>query len=50
MHVADLESILLTQGDTFDRNWVRGHLEGLFGARDPRLAEWDRLVTRIAAS
>lgn len=48
--IADLESILLTQGHNFDRNWVRGHLEGLFGARDPRLAEWDRLVTRIVPS
>lgn len=42
--LADVEQILRTQGQQFDRDWVREQLLTLYGARDPRLSQWDELV------
>ncbi|HLQ45332.1 MAG TPA: hypothetical protein VK137_11425 [Planctomycetaceae bacterium] len=47
--IADLENILEMQGAVFDRTWVREQIVNIFGNRDPRLSEWDRLVERVPA-
>ncbi len=47
--IADVEQILRTQGIQFDRHWVREQLAGMYGARDPRLSQWDDLVREISA-
>jgi hypothetical protein len=45
--LADIEQILVTQGNQFDRSWVRERLVELYGARDPRISAWDELVKEI---
>lgn len=45
--LADVEQILRAQGPRFDRGWVREQLAESYGARDPRLSEWDSLVREI---
>lgn len=48
--IADVEQILRSQGVGFNRDWVRQQLAEMYGARDPRLAEWDNLVTEIPSA
>lgn len=45
--LADVEQILRAQGRQLDRQWVRSQIEGIHGARDPRLAQWDELASEI---
>jgi hypothetical protein len=47
--LADVEQFLRTQGAHFDRRWVREQLAAMYGARDPRLSQWDDLVREIPA-
>jgi hypothetical protein len=47
--LADIEQILRTQGQQFDRPWVRQQLVGIYGTGDPRLAAWDGLVSEVIA-
>jgi hypothetical protein len=42
--LADIEQILQTQGNQFDRCWVREQLIAIYGERDPRISEWDSLT------
>jgi hypothetical protein len=46
--LADVEQILRTGGNEFDRDWVRRQLLELYGQRDPRLSQWDDLVREVA--
>ncbi len=46
--IADLEQILRTQADAFDREWVRQQLLDLFGKRDPRIIQWDELDQELS--
>src|SRR5262245_32617361 len=41
----DIRNMLKFQGLAFDRQWVRQRLLEIVGPRDPRLAEWDKLVS-----
>jgi hypothetical protein len=43
--VADVEQVLRTQRSDLDRDWVRSQLVDIHGQRDPRVAQWDELVT-----
>ncbi len=45
--LVDVEQILRTQGASFDRAWVRERLAEMYGARDPRLMQWDERVREI---
>ncbi|HBO43525.1 MAG TPA: hypothetical protein DD670_06265, partial [Planctomycetaceae bacterium] len=45
--LADVEQVLRTQGDVFDRIWVREHLVAMYGARDPRLSAWDEISREV---
>jgi len=45
--LVDVKQMLRTQGDRFDRAWVREQLEDTFGRRDPRVARWDELTAEI---
>lgn len=45
--LADVEQILRTQGERFDRPWVRQQLAAMYGSGDPRLAAWDEIVGEI---
>jgi hypothetical protein len=47
--LVDVERMLVVQGSKFDRDWVRGQLVEIFGARDPRSAAWDELAARVPA-
>jgi hypothetical protein len=47
--LADVEQILRTQGTRFDRTWVREQLAAMYGAGDPRLAQWDDLLRDVPA-
>ena len=47
--LADVEQILRTQGTRFDRTWVREQLLAMYGAGDPRLAQWDDLLRDVPA-
>lgn len=42
--VADVERIVQVQGERLDRVWIRERLVEIYGARDPRIAQWDELV------
>jgi hypothetical protein len=44
---ADIEQMLRTGGTHFDRAWVRERLIEIYGARDPRLAQWDELAAEV---
>ena len=48
--IADVGEMLRGQGARFDRVWVRGQIEALYGARDPRVVQWDELVSEIPAN
>lgn len=48
--LADVEQVLRAQGTSLDRQWIRSQLEGIYGARDPRLAQWDDLSREISPS
>jgi hypothetical protein len=45
--LADVEQIVRTQGEHFDRLWVRNQLAEMYGMRDPRLSSWDELIENI---
>jgi hypothetical protein len=47
--LADVEQILRTQGTKFDRTWVGEQLIAMYGAGDPRLAQWDDLLRDLLA-
>lgn len=42
--LADLESILLTQGASLDRSWIEQQLIAMYGQRDPRIGQWRELA------
>ena len=42
----DVEAMLEDQKKSFDHAWVRDHLLELFDQRDPRITNWDEIVTR----
>jgi hypothetical protein len=44
--IEDIKRMLALQGVAFDSAYVRQWLVELVGADDPRLREWDELVTR----
>jgi len=46
--LADVEAILREQKAAFARTWVREHLVDLYGARDPRVTQWDELCQEIS--
>jgi hypothetical protein len=46
--LADVEQILRTQGNQFDRLWVRKELTALYGIADPRISAWDDLAREIS--
>ena len=46
--IADVEQIMRVQGTALDRDWIRQHLENIYGRRDPRVSQWDELVQEIA--
>ena len=41
--VADVEQIIRAGANDLDRRWVREQLVGIYGPRDPRIAQWDEL-------
>ena len=45
--IADVEQILRVQGPGLDRDWVRAQVVDIYGARDPRVSQWDELCTEI---
>lgn len=47
--LADVEQVLRTQGEQFDRAWVRAQLAGMYGGGDARLAAWDELAREVPA-
>lgn len=47
--LADVEQILRSRGPELDRAWIRQHLVDIYGARDPRIAQWDELASEIPA-
>lgn len=44
--LADVESILRTQGRQLDAPWVENQLVEMYGDRDPRVSEWRGIVTQ----
>jgi hypothetical protein len=48
--LADVEQILRSQGHSLDRAWIRAQIEGIYGARDPRLTQWDEISQEINPS
>lgn len=48
--LADVESILRTQGKQLDTAWVEKHLVEMYGARDPRVSEWREIVGQCLGS
>lgn len=42
--LADVESILRTQGPSLDQAWVEKSLVDMYGQRDPRISQWRELV------
>jgi hypothetical protein len=42
--LVDIQSILRSQGASFDRQWVERSLIELYGQRDPRINQWRELV------
>lgn len=45
--IADLEEILRQQSPGFDCNWVREQVVEMYGVRDPRVTQWDQLVSEV---
>jgi hypothetical protein len=45
--LVDVKQMLRTQGNQFDRAWVREQLEDTFGRCDPRVARWEELTAEI---
>jgi hypothetical protein len=45
--LVDLRNIMKMQGATFDHDWVRQQLVEIVGRRDPRVVQWDELVSEI---
>lgn len=48
--LADVEQILRAGRGQLDRDWVRQQLVEMYGARDPRLSQWDELDRDIPIS
>jgi len=44
--LADVESILRTQGRQLDAAWVELQLVEMYGARDPRVSEWREIAAQ----
>ena len=47
--VADVEGILRVQQGRLDLDWVRQQLVELYGARNPRVSQWEELVAECEA-
>jgi len=47
--IADVEQILRCQGPALDRDWVRRQLVDIVGEHDPRVSQWDELVSELAS-
>ena len=45
--IVDVQQVLRTQGDRFERQWVRDQLVSIFGQRDPRISQWDDLIADL---
>lgn len=45
--IADLEQILRAQREQLDREWVSQQITAIFGVRDPRVAQWNELLTEM---
>ncbi len=45
--LVDVQSLLRSQGDLFDREWVEKSLLELYGQRDPRINQWRELVAEV---
>ena len=48
--LADVEQVLRTQLSALDRGWIREKLVALYGARDPRISQWDELLVEVDMS
>ncbi|MFM9963827.1 MAG: hypothetical protein ACKV2Q_21665 [Planctomycetaceae bacterium] len=44
----DVEQILRTQGTRLDHAWIRDRLLEIYGARDPRVSQWDDIVREVS--
>jgi hypothetical protein len=47
--LADVGRILQAQGAKLDRSWIRRQILEMYGARDPRVTQWDELVAETTA-
>jgi hypothetical protein len=45
--LVDIQSILRSQGASFDHDWVEKSLIELYGQRDPRINQWRELVAEV---
>ncbi|MEO8494487.1 MAG: hypothetical protein ABI614_05430 [Planctomycetota bacterium] len=43
--MVDVEQILRIQAAALDCDWIRERLIEIYGGRDPRISQWDQLVT-----
>lgn len=46
--VADVERIIRVQRESLDHRWIRDRLIEIYGSRDPRIAQWDELITETS--
>jgi len=46
--LADVEQVLRTQGENFDRSWVHDQIVEIFGEFDPRVSQWGELCDEVA--
>src|SRR4029079_12281066 len=42
--LVDIQSILRSQGESLDREWIEQSLLDLYGSRDPRITRWRELA------
>jgi len=47
--IADVEQILRAQGKELDRVWILERLSEIYSARDPRISQWQELVSEVKA-
>lgn len=45
--LADVEQVLRLQGRELDRDWIRARMVEIYGARDPRVSQWDELCREV---
>ena len=45
--LVDIESMLRSQGDALDRQWIEASLIDLYGQRDPRVSQWRELIAEV---